>query len=399
MAKKNREEVEVAIPVEKETDSFKLSKLLIKELNKDEEKNGKVAWNLATDHDNPTEVKEWISTGSTLLDYCISNRRDGGIPVGKLTEISGEEASGKSLLCAHLARECQRKGGVVAYIDTENAMSPEFAEQLGVDLNKLIYLQPGTIEEVGETIEKIILMTRQKAKDKLILIIWDSVAGTPSQVEIEGTYDPNDRIGVTAKALAKMMRKLTQVWGKERIAMVFTNQLRVKFGVMFGDNMTTSGGKAIPYHASVRVRLIRSTMEKAEKGGEEGNEGDILGVNTRAQCVKNRLGPPHRKCRFFISFERGIDDMDSWFEHLHDRKVIEKKGGWCYVPGYDTEFKFRESQWVKTLKEDKKLLDWVLNQVNETMTVKYGQKPLDAEIDPESLMQNEEIIRDLVDPK
>ena len=399
MAKKNREE-EVSVPVEKETDSFKLSKLLIKELNKDEEKSGKVAWNLATDHDNPTEVKEWISTGSTLLDYCISNKRDGGIPVGKLTEISGEEASGKSLLCAHLAKECQRKGGVVAYIDTENAMSPEFAEQLGVDLNKLIYLQPGTIEEVGETIEKIILMTRQKAKDKLILIIWDSVAGTPSQVEIEGTYDPNDRIGVTAKALAKMMRKLTQVWGKERIAMVFTNQLRVKFGVMFGDNMTTSGGKAIPYHASVRVRLIRSAMEKAEKGSEEGNEGDILGVNTRVQVVKNRLGPPHRKCRFFISFERGIDDIDSWFEHLHERKVIEKKGGWCYLPTYDVkDFKFRESQWVKTIKEDAKLNNWVLDQINETMTVKYGQKPLDADIDPESLMDNEEVIAELIDPK
>jgi RecA/RadA recombinase len=112
MAKKDKE---VDVPIAKETDNVKLSKLLIDELNKNQEKTGKMAWNLAADLDNPTDVNEWISTDSTLLDYAISNRRDGGVPVGKLTEISGEEASGKSLLCAHLCKNVQKKGGIVAY--------------------------------------------------------------------------------------------------------------------------------------------------------------------------------------------------------------------------------------------------------------------------------------------
>ena len=387
MAKKDKE---VEVPIEKETDAVKLSKLLIKELNKDGDAGGKLAWNLATDTDNPTDVKEWISTGSTLLDYCISNRRGGGIPVGKLTEISGEEASGKSLVCAHLARECQNKGGVVAYIDTENAMNPEFAQQLGVDLNKMIYVQPGTIEEVGETIEKIILMTRQKAKDKLVLIIWDSVAGTPSADEIEGNYDPNSRVGVAAKALAKMMRKLTQVLGKERIALVFTNQLKVKIGVMYGDPYTTPGGKAIPYHASVRVRLTRGSTEK------EDGDGDVTGVNTSARVVKNRLGPPHRKSKFFISFAHGIEDIPSWFDRLHEEGMIEKRAGWCYMD-YEKDFKFREKEFADMVLKDEKFRGYIENKLEEALIVKYGQKPKDAEMDPESLMDNEQLVQDLED--
>lgn len=394
MAKK-----EIEVPIASETDTVKLSKLLIKELNKNEEKSGKMAWNLATDLDNPTEVKEWISTGSTLLDYCISNRRGGGVPVGKLTEISGEEASGKSLVCAHLARSVQQAGGIVAYLDTENAMHPEFATQLGVDLSKMIYVQPGTIEEVGETIEKIILMTRQKAKDKLVLIIWDSVAGTPSQSEIEGTYDPNERVGVTAKALAKMMRKLTQVLGKERIALVFTNQLKTSMA-RYGDPFVTPGGKAIPYHASVRVRLTRRGNMKEGANKETGDlgEGDVIGVNTTAKVVKNRLGPPHRKCNFFISFANGIEDMPSWFERLHEAKMIEKSAGWCYMD-YAKDFKFREKGFVQLLKEDPKFKAYIEKKLEETLTVKYGETPVDQEIDPESQMDVEQAVEDLIDPK
>ena len=433
MARKDKAEQVETTDAPSEKDVVKLSKLLIKEFNKNEKETGKLAWNLATDLDNPTEVKEWISTGSTLLDYIISNRRNGGIPVGKLTEISGEEASGKSLLCSHLAAEVQRRGGIVAYIDTENAMHPEFAKQLGVDLNKMIYLQPGTIEEVGETIEKVILLTRQKAADKLVLVIWDSVAGTPSQAEIEGNFDPNDRIGVTAKALAKMMRKLTQVLGKERIALVFTNQLKVKIGVMYGDPMTTPGGKAIPYHASVRVRLNRSTLDKAEGKEEEGSGLDALGVNTIAKVVKNRCGPPLRKCRFTISFARGIEDIDSWFEFLHEQKVISKGGGMCYIDEFtqfaipkaeaalaaakdDKElsaqiklflvklksekgFGFREKQWEATVKETPYLEDWLKDKLESLMVIKFGEKPHDMEMDPESLMETEEVVAELTNPQ
>jgi recombination protein RecA len=416
MAKKDKEVVQV--PVEEEVDSLKLSKLLIKEMNKDAAKTGKLAWCLATDVDNPTEVKEWISTGSTLLNFCISNKPDGGIPVGKLTEISGEEASGKTLLVSHLAADVQRRGGIVIYIDTENAINAAFMQQLGVNINELVYCQPGTIEEVGETIEKVILMSRARAKNKLVLVIWDSVAGTPSAAEIEGNYDPNDRIGVTAKALAKMMRKLTQVWGKDRIAMVFTNQLKVKIGVMYGDPMSTPGGKAIPYHASVRVRLTRSTEVKDVK------TNNVCAINTRAKVVKNRLGPPLRKCDFQISFARGIEDVKSWFDYLHEAGEIEKAAGWCYltsfpsfeldVDGKDRGYRFRESQWENEVrdspplfeeKDGKKIVkrvsfeDHVRKLLEKNLVIKYGETPKDQEIDPESLMDNECVIEQVLESK
>lgn len=411
MAKKEKKNEE--IDVSSEMDSLKLGKELIKELNKGDEK---VAWCLATDEDNPTDVKEFISTGSTLLDYCISNRRDGGVPVGKLTEFNGEEASGKSLAIAHLIVNVQKKGGIACLIDTENAVNPDFLKRVGVDLTKLVYLQPGTIEEVGEMIEKLIVMTRTKAPGKLVLIAWDSVAGTPPKDEIEGNYDPNERIGLAAKALAKMMRKLTQTWGKERIAMVFTNQLRTKFGVQYGDPMATTGGKAIPYHASVRVRLTRS-VEQKELEGE--TKGETWGIHTRAKVVKNRLGPPLRTCEFDIAFSNGIQDEDSWFAFLNAHQVITKADGWCYCstfkgiqrPGLDPETEkpfevvvklnpkhedwghmFREKQWMAQLAAVPGLRDWALDEINKLMVVTYGDPVTGQVLDEESLMDNEEVV-------
>jgi recombination protein RecA len=406
MAKRKKdEEVDVA-EESKEMETAKLSKLLINKLNEDEEKKGKVAWSLATDHDNPTDVKEWISTGSTLLNYIISNKPGGGIPVGKLVEFSGEEASGKSLLCMHLAAEVQKRGGICVYLDTENALNPEFATQIGVDLTKLVYSQPGTVEEVGETIEKTINTIRQKAPNKLVLIVWDGIAATPTQIEIEGNMDLNMNQQLEkSKLLSKMMRKIMQSVGKQRIALVFTNQLKVKIGTMYGDPLTTPGGKAVPYHASVRVKLTRGNTEKGE--GDEAD--DVMGVNTMAKIVKNRMGPPLRKCRFFISFARGIEDVDSWFNMLHERGAIVKKDGWCYIPeipsgkieekgadtGIDRGVKFREKGWAEFVKADPKVQEWIKAKMEQLMVVKYGQMPSDAELDPESVMEAEQVLADL----
>ncbi len=455
MARKKEEEKELTSEeVAEETNVEKLSKLLIRSFNKDEAKTGKVAWNLATDTDNPTDVKEYISTGNTLLDYCIANKKDGGIPVGKLTEIHGEEASGKSLLCAHLAKNAQLKGGVVAYIDTENAMHPEFMEAIGVDLRRLIYLQPGTVEEVQDAIVKMIVMTRQKAPNQLVLIIWDSIAGTPTKVEIEGTADLNMNEQLEkSKVLSKMMRQITQTLGKERIALVFTNQLKTKIGTMYGDPLTTPGGKAVPYHASVRIRLNRRSTEKGE--GED--KDSVMGVNTAAKVVKNRIGPPLRKCHFFISFAHGIEDEPSWYEYLHQEGVISK-GAPEASAGFDTvaEFKptlqkhwldeaegwraemakgaegerekelkkliknceeqaaravpdpkdekkrgwqFRESNWAEVLETTPGLKEWVRNKLDQLLIVRYGNKPKDAELNPESLIEVEQFVEDLIDPK
>jgi recombination protein RecA len=408
MAKKEKKKSshkEEEVDVEQETDAIKLSKLLVKAFNKDEAKTGKVAWSLLDDSDNPTDVKEWISTGNTILDYIISNRPNGGVPVGKLIEIVGEEASGKSLLCMHLAAEAQKKGGIVAYIDTENAMNPDFATQIGVDLKKLVYLQPGTVEEVGEQIQKMILMTRQKAPNQLVLIIWDSTAQTPTKAEVEGDFEINMNVQMEKpKAMGKMMRMLTQTLGKERICLVFTNQLKFKPGVMYGSPLFAPGGKAVPYAASVRIELTSGKKAKtganvndldAEDTGDK--DEDVMGVHTKAKIIKNRLGPPHRTCRFFISFAHGIENEQSWFQLFRDEGLFEKKDGWITADVYEPGYKFRSSKWEETLKEDPSFMKWVQTKMEELLVVKYGEKPKDAEVDAESLLENEQLQDDLTE--
>jgi recombination protein RecA len=410
---------------DKEMSSLQLTKLLIRDFNKDR-KEGKIAWCLGTDDDNPTDVKEFISFGSTLLNYIASNRRDGGAPVGKLTEIVGEEASGKSLVCAHLIAECQKRGGIAVYIDTENAANPDFMTQLGVDVNELVYLQPNCVEEVGELIEKTIVTARAKAPDKLVLIIWDSIASCPTRVELEGTYDLNMNLQLEkSKVLSKMMRKLLDVWGKERICMVFTNQLKTKIGVMYGDPMTTPGGKAVPYAASLRVRLNRSSQLQEGKKKEDSAEGDeeakgkggVYGIHTIAKVIKNRLGPPLRKCEFDITFSSGIDDEQSWFDALHSRGEIEKADGWCYYTSfpsgkmstkkdrenpkkeieYDRGVQFREKRWKETLAERPDFRAKVLDDLEKHLVVRYGAKSVpDQEVDPESLMDVEAAVEGVV---
>lgn len=343
-------------------DPGKLVKDLRRKFEKDDE--DCISWDLSSET-SPTNRKEFISTGSTLLDYAISNRRDGGVPTGKLTEIAGGEASGKSLLCAHLIANNQKKGGISVYIDTENAANPEFMEQLGVDLSKLVYLQTGTIEKTFETIESVIIQTRTLDSSCPVLILWDGIAATPPQSEIEGDYDPNSRIGVMAKTLAKGMRKLTQTVGKERITLVVTNQLKEKPGVSYGDPFYTPGGRAIPYHASARIRLTSSTKLKDA-------EGNVYAIRTRGACIKTRLGPPHRKCEFEIHFDIGVDDMGSWFTYLHEQKVIEKRNGWCYMPGLDgKELQFREKEWRKMLREKPEFKAFILDLLQSMLTVVY----------------------------
>lgn len=370
-------------------DVGKFATKLINQLNKGDEK---IAWNLAKDLDNPTDVKEFISTGSTLLDYIISNRRDGGVPVGKLTEISGEESSGKSLICAHIIKNTQAKGGLAIYMDTENAANPAFMKQIGVDLSKLVYLQPSTTEEVFETIETCITAARSKDLKKPVTIIWDSVAATPPRAEIEGDYNPSSQIGLMARALAKGMRKLTQTVGKDKITLVFTNQLKFKPGVMYGDPMTTPGGKAIPYHASIRIKLAQSTKNKD-------SDGSVVSIKTNATCKKTRFGPPLRQTSFEIFFDRGVEDVDSWRTMLHEVKEIEKRNGFMYMKNVPTtvyeddekgrveivdECKFREREWSDRIKGDPAFKNHVLSLIEKHMVVRFDERPWDLASDPDS---------------
>ena len=285
-----------------------LNDILVDSLNK---KLGDVAFILGKG-DSPPETKEWLSTGSTILDTIISNNIDanGGIPVGKLVEISGEAATGKSLLSYMILKDCQDKGGIPVLIDTENAANEDFLRLIGLEFypeGSLVYIQVDSIEGVFKAIEDIIRRIRENDKDKLCCIVWDSVAGTSTDAEIQGDYG-DATVGLAARLIGQGLRKIIRFIGTQRVSLVFLNQIRQKIGVFFGDDTVTPGGKAIPFFAAVRIRLYSGGKVKAGK--------DVLGVGIRPKIVKNRMGPPHREADLKMYFNRGLIDEEGWIDIL-----------------------------------------------------------------------------------
>ena len=219
---------------------------LIASLNK--EQGHRVAYNLASDQ-SPTHVKRWISTGSRLLDYIVSNKRGGGLPEGRIVEIFGPPSIGKSHIATHIAKSTQRMGGIVVYIDTENATNPENLQALGVDISKrFVYVDTHCTEEVFDIAEKTILKAKAMQKDIPITIIWDSVAASSPKAELEGEYD-KDTIGLQARVLSKGMRKITGVIGDQSVLFICLNQVRTKVGVMYGDPSCVN-----PYTTEITIR-------------------------------------------------------------------------------------------------------------------------------------------------
>jgi recombination protein RecA len=288
---------------------------LIRSLNK--EIGTRVAFNLSFD-EAPTLVKRWISTGSRQLDYIISGKRNGGVPEGRVTEISGLPSIGKSHIAFQLCRSVQRMGGLVIYIDTENAVPLDKLRHMGIDVGKrFVYCDTHCTEEVFSIMESTILKVKSlMGKNIPVLIVWDSVAATSPKAELEGDYD-KDTIGLQARVIAKGMRKIVGVIGQNNVTLVCLNQLKTKIGVMFGDPMTTPGGNAIPYHASVRLRLTGGTQIK--------DKNDIVvGINVIATTNKNKVTSPFRKAHFAIHFGKGTIEHEQLFDAL--REFGEKNG-------------------------------------------------------------------------
>tara|TARA_Y100001938_G_C8044130_1_gene407860 strand:- start:172 stop:1263 length:1092 start_codon:yes stop_codon:yes gene_type:complete len=309
-------------------------------------KDMKVAYFLDGSDTTPTDIKEFISTGSTMLDLAISNRADGGIAVGRITELNGLESSGKSLIGAHILAETQKKGGVAVYIDTETAVSTEFLEAIGLDVESMLYLHLETVEDIFSAIEEIVAKVRESDKDRLVTILVDSLAAATTKVELEAEFDKDGWATSKAIILSKAMRKITQMIGRQKIALVFTNQLRQKLGVMFGDPWTTSGGKALPFHASTRIRLKNVGQIKDKKN-------NTIGMKMRAQVIKNRLGPPMRHADFELYFETGIDNEGSWLHMMKAHKLVKQGGAWYTMNDHNgKEIKFQSKDWPEYLKDD-----------------------------------------------
>tara|TARA_R100000322_G_scaffold163454_1_gene127035 strand:- start:2245 stop:3375 length:1131 start_codon:yes stop_codon:yes gene_type:complete len=352
----------------KKTNRDELASVLADSLNK-QFKGMKVAYFLDGAEDTPTDLTEWISTGSSILDLAISNRPNGGLPVGRITEITGMEASGKSLLAAHLLANTQKKGGLAVYIDTENAMNEEFLRAIGIDISKMLYIQLETVEDIFEVIENIILKVKESDKDRLVTIAVDSVAAATTKVEQAQDYDKEGWATSKAIVLSKGMRKITQLIGRERVALIFTNQLRQKLGVMFGDPWTTSGGKAIQFHASCRLRLKAAGQIKAKIQGKE----QTIGIKTKAVVVKNRMGPPLRTAEFNIYFESGIDDTGSWLQVMKDYNLLKQGGSWYTYICTETgeEIKFLSKDFEEKVLSDPGRKERIYNQICETLVMAY----------------------------
>lgn len=363
----------------KESSRDELSSILADNLNKKFKSAHKVAFFLDGEEATPTDLDEWVSTGSATLDLAISNRPNGGLPVGRITEITGLEGSGKSLLAAHAIADTQKKGGLGVYIDTENAMNQDFLMAIGVDIKKMLYVPLETVEDIFEAIDSIIESVRSSDKKKLVTIVVDSVAGASTKVEISADYDQAGYATQKAIIISKAMRKVTNLIGRERISLIFTNQLRTRLGVSFGDPWTTSGGKAIAFHSSCRLRLKQMGQLKSKIGGVD----QVVGIKTRAQVIKNRMGPPLRSVDYDIYFDSGIDQYGSWLQMMKTYKLVGQSGAWYTYVDKSTgeEIKFQAKNFEELLEEQPELKTTIYNEMCDAYVMAYKQSSAESNID------------------
>ena len=353
-----------------------LASVLAGELNK-LNKDQKVAFFLGEDNDAPTNVEGWISTGCAMLDVAVSNRPYGGLPVGRITEITGLEQSGKSLVSAHLLAETQRQGGVAVLIDTETAVSRDFLEAIGVDVSKLLYVSADSVEQIFEFTETIIEKVRTTQKDKLVTIVVDSVAAASTKNELAADYGKDGYATDKAIIISKAMRKITNMIGRQKVTLVFTNQLRQKMNAMFGDPWTTSGGKALAFHASVRLRLKNMGQIKQKVNGKD----KTIGMKVRCQVIKNRMGPPLRAADFEIFFDRGIDNYGSWIGVMKENKLVSQGGAWYTYIDTETgeEIKFQSKDFIDLMEEREDVREQIYKKICEATILQYKSDSKDIE--------------------
>ena len=259
---------------------------------------------------------ETISTGSVAIDLALGV---GGLPRGRIVEIYGPESSGKTTLCLSLIAEAQRKGGNAVFIDVEHALDPHYAKVVGVDLENLMVAQPECGEDALNIAETLI---RSGAID---VVVIDSVAALVPKAEIDGEMG-DSFVGLHARLMSQALRRLTAAISKTRCICVFTNQIREKIGVMFGNPETTPGGRALKFFASVRIDIRRIGQIKDASG-------KVIGNRTKIKVVKNKVAPPFTECEFDIMYNEGISLTGSLIDLGIEQKILEKKGAWISYNG------------------------------------------------------------------
>ena len=296
--------------------------------------------------DAPDKSVESISSGSLGLDIALGV---GGYPKGRVIEIYGPESSGKTTLTLHAIAECQKKGGIAAFIDAEHAFDRFYAEKLGVDIENLIISQPDHGEQALEIADNLI---RSGAID---MVVIDSVAALTPKSEIEGEMG-DSKMGLHARLMSQALRKLTGSISKTNCTVMFINQLREKIGIMFGNPETTTGGNALKFYASIRLDIRRSTQIK-------NSDGVVMGNKTRVKIVKNKVAPPFKLAEFDIMYGEGISKVGEIIDHAVEADIINKSGSWFSYEG--TKLGQGRDSVKNLLKDNPELMDTLENKLKE----------------------------------
>ncbi len=285
--------------------------------------------------DNIVDI-DVIPTGNILIDRALGV---GGFPRGRIVEVYGPESSGKTTLTLTVVAQAQKRGGLAAFIDVEHALDPQYARKLGVNLDDLLVSQPSSGEEALRICETLV---RSNALDVIVL---DSVAALVTKIELEGEIG-DSVVGAQARLMSAAMRKLTALIAKARTCCVFTNQIREKIGVMFGNPETTPGGKALKFYSSVRIDIRRI-------GAIKQPDGTVTGNRTRVKVVKNKVAPPFTEAEFDIMYNEGISNTGALLDLALEKNIVEKRGSWLSYNG--TQLAQGRDAAKDVLKSDEKL--------------------------------------------
>ena len=296
---------------------------------------------------------ETLSTGSLAIDLALGV---GGLPLGRIVEIYGPESSGKTTFCLSVIAEAQKKGGLAAFIDVEHALDPKYARVVGVNLDDLLVSQPDSGEDALNIMETLI------RSNSIDVIVLDSVAALITKAELDGQMG-DVTMGSQARLMSQAMRRLTAVVSKTKCVCIFTNQIREKIGVMFGNPETTSGGRALKFFSSIRIDIRRKDQIKTP-------EGKVIGNRTKIKVVKNKVAPPFTEVEFDIMYDEGISKLGSLLDLGLEHKILEKKGAWIAYEGALVG-QGRDAA-KQALKDKPELADKIAKAVLEKVTVTGG---------------------------
>ncbi len=323
--------------------------------------------------ESPTQVVDWISTGSRWLDSIICRGKLAGIPVGKVVELAGMEGSGKSYMAAQIAANAQKKGIDVIYFDSESAIDPEFWQKIGIDVQKMVYVQATSVEFVLETMEELL-----KTNSNRMLFIWDSFALTPSITDIEGSFNPNESMAVKPRIMSKGLSKLIMPIANTQSTLLVLNQLKTNLSpqgnikyLTDSERYTTPGGKGLAYTYSLRLWL---TSRKGKDSYVNDKNGYRIGNEVKVRLEKSRFGTAGRECTFKILWageELGVLDNESIFESI--KPFLKQSGAWYEIDMNGSPKKFQSTQWEDLMK-DQAFKERIYKLMEDEVIVKFENR-------------------------